>query len=196
MSGFINYNKRSVTLPEGCKDLIDLLRPHPLPVLFSNADAGPIPPGAQPTLTRGETFEGRVSDIDKFLERLFESRALSCLLLLTPPGEQFTIHIHRHEPGSINASVIYTGTRQAQGVRLSFTRLGLNPPPEPPPLSKFHSAPSQRIAQISPIPAEAPLLAQLVTELFEDVFGCTHDSHLSFRYYETTSAEEAPGTPA
>src|SRR4051812_38710247 len=106
MSDFINYNKRSVTLPEGCKDLIDVLRSHPLRVLFSNADAGPIPPGARATLTRGETFEGRVSDVDKYVGKVFESRGLSCMLILTPPGEQFTIHIHRHETGSMSARVI------------------------------------------------------------------------------------------
>ena len=58
MSEFVNYKKRKITLPAGCKDLADLLRPH-----GQHGIHGEIGLGAQPTTTRDWVVTGTLSDM-------------------------------------------------------------------------------------------------------------------------------------
>ena len=113
MSKFVNYKKRSVTLPRGCKNLIDVLQPHGLPKLVSKVYTGAISPNEKPTVTRGESFTGGLSGIDKYVTMVFESRAHSFILMVTPPDEKFTVDVDRMEDGTMGASVVVqSGTEQ------------------------------------------------------------------------------------
>ena len=190
MSKFINFNKRSVTLPPGCKNLIDILQPPVPSKLVSNIHPGTISPHERPIVTRGESFTGRVSDIGKYVAMVFESRATSFILMMTPPDEAFTIHVDRMEDRAIRASVVVqSATDQERAVRYFFAHRGLNLPEDsgmPPQL--VPDLPVQVTCNISPIPSEAPLLSILVADLFRHTLGLSDDSQLCFRYYEARDA--------
>jgi hypothetical protein len=85
MSEFVNYRKRGITLPKGCKNLFDVLQSHGLPKLASGVQTGAIPADEEPVVTRGESVTGKLSDIGKYVAMVFESRARSFLLMVTPP---------------------------------------------------------------------------------------------------------------
>jgi hypothetical protein len=174
MSEFVNYKTRSVTLPPGCKNLIDVLQPDALP-----ADE-------PPTVTRGESFAGRLSDIEKYVAMVFESRAWSFILMVTPPEEQFTIHVDRMD-GIMEASVmVQTGTDQERAVHSFFASRDLDIPKnsEMPP-QFLPDVPVQVTCDILPFPTEAPLLSKLIAAMLRDAFGLSDDSQLCFRCYET-----------
>ena len=190
MSKFVNYKKRSVTLPSGCKNLIELLQPHGLPKLVNKTHTGPIPPDERPTVTRGKSFTGGLSDINKYVTMVFESRARSFILMVTPPDEQFTVDVDRMEDGMMGAYVlVQSGTDQETAVRAFFAQHGLQIPEDSgtPPMS-VPGVPVQTTCDISPMPSEAPLLSQLVSDLLRVVLGLSDDSQLCFRYYEISDA--------
>jgi hypothetical protein len=192
MSKFVNYKKRSVTLPTGCKNLIDVLQPHGLPKLVSKTHTGgpAIPSDARPTVTRGESFFGVLSEINKYVTMVFDSRARSFILMVTPSDEQFTVDVDRMQDGTMAASVVVqTGTEQERAVRSFFTHRGLPVPEdsEMPPMF-VPGVPVQITYYISPVPSEASVLSQFVLDLLRVALGLTDESQLCFRYYEIRDA--------
>jgi hypothetical protein len=190
MSDFVNYKKRSVTLPGACKDLIDVLNPHDQPQLTGKIDVNAISPDERLTVSRRESVTGGPSEIKKYVTMVFESRARSFTLMVTPPDERITIEVDRVEDGEILASVVVqTGTAQESGVRSFFAQHGLRSPEDSgmPPMF-IPSLPVQLTCEISPLPSDAQLLATLVAELLRDVAAVSDDSQLCFRYYEVTDA--------
>lgn len=74
MSGFVNYNKRDVQLPTGCKDLIDVL---------NLQGAKPAPEiGFQASVVSTPNFSGELSDIPRHVARLLSSRKVPNALFL------------------------------------------------------------------------------------------------------------------
>jgi hypothetical protein len=186
MSKFVNYKKRSVMLPAGCKNLFDVLHPHGLPKHVGKVHTGAISPNEPATVTRGESFLGVLSDIDKYVAMVFESRARSFILMVTPPDEQFTVDVHRMEGLRMRASVVVqTGTEQERAVRSFFAQRGLQIPEDSGMPQMFvPGVPVQTLCDISPLPSKALLLSQLLADLLRGTFGLSDDSQLCFRHYE------------
>src|SRR5947207_13581446 len=101
MSQFVNYKKRSVALPPGCKDLIDLLRP-----AGAHKADGTIPRDDRPSVARGESVTGKLSEIGKYVAMVFHASAEVILLLMSTPDEQLTMNVDRDQSGRITASVL------------------------------------------------------------------------------------------
>jgi hypothetical protein len=113
MSDFVDYNKRSVTLPPGCKDLIDVLRPHGLDV------------------TRGGKVEGRLSDIEKHVHRAITSTARSFTLVITPADGRLTFKLLRVSKEALRASIdVETKTPHEAAVRQFLANHHLQQPPD------------------------------------------------------------------
>lgn len=186
MSKFVNYKKRSVALPAGCKNLIDLLGPHGVPKLVGSVPAGSISPHERPTVTRGESVAGRLSGIEKYVTMVFESRTPSFILLITPPDERFRIQADRMQDGKMRVSVmVQAGTDRERAVRSFLAYRGLQVPEDAEMPPQFiPDLPVHITYDISPLPSEASVLSRLIAGLSRDAFGLSDDSELRFRYYE------------
>jgi hypothetical protein len=185
MSQFVNYKKRSVTLPPGCKNLIDLLRPRGLSKLH-----GTISPEERPTVTRGETVAGKLSEIQKYVGMMFESHAQAFTVMVSLSDERLTVDFARMTGEMMLASVVFEEDAERERLmRDFFARHGLQAPRDRGRPEQFHpDLPVQLIYRISPLPSDARLLSMLTTDLFHDVCGLSDDSELMFRYYEIANA--------
>src|SRR4030095_12787454 len=74
MSDFVNYDKRDINLPPGCKNLIDVLQPM-VP-----------PPGLKPRrgLTMGGGETATISSIPKYINNFLNQSNQDLLLIRTP----------------------------------------------------------------------------------------------------------------
>src|SRR2546429_5788090 len=102
MAEFVNYNKRGVTLPPGCKDLSDLFKPK-----GQRNAPGPILSVEQPPVMREETITATLAEIEQHVAMVFPSRARMFALEIFLPGEPPTVQIIRMEGMEISASVSF-----------------------------------------------------------------------------------------
>jgi hypothetical protein len=183
MSEFVNYRKRSVTLPSGCKDLNDLLQPYGLKGHWGNLLTDIVTsPGTPPVVPNIELFAGKISDIQKYVAMVFEPRTSRALMLkATSRDDLFAIQVVRLE-GGISAEVeVQAWTNQEKAVRSFFALRGLHIPAESLMPPQFHpDLPWQVTFDISPLPPEPPLLSKFLADLLRDAFGLSDDSELTF----------------
>src|SRR6266540_2566235 len=130
MSKFVNYKKRSITLPAGSKNLIDILQGGGAAQFVPEIPHRPGCPFGPSTVTRSETGTGYISDIEKDMGMVFESRVWCFTLAIFPPNRRAAIGIHRLEDAWMCASVaVQFDTEVERAVRRFFVLRGL-PVPE------------------------------------------------------------------
>jgi hypothetical protein len=180
MSRLVNYKKRSITLPAGCKDLIEVIKPHEMHAVQGICES-PLPDSA----TCKHTERAKLSEIEKYLSLVFEPSAAAATLLIVPPDTQVAIDIARMEDGSIFASAdVQMGSAQETAVRQFFVQHQLELPDstEIPGIFSTH-APVFQMWEISPLPLEVPLLAKLCSNFFREVCGLSDESELCFEHH-------------
>ena len=190
MSKFVNYKKRSVTLPFGCKNLSDLLKAHGTSEPLGKLHAGAISPDKPPFVVHEESFTGTISDIEKYVTMVFESSTSKILLHVTPPDAQFPLSVFRMGDTIMAGLDVQAGTNQEKAVRSFFAQRGLSVsldagimPPQ------FHpDLPWRTRFDISPLPSEASILSKFMADLLRDAFGVGDNSPLSFLYGEIKDA--------
>src|SRR6185436_10708188 len=91
MSEFVNYNKRSVTLPTGCKDLIDVLGQN------KSSDIASISSGERITTGCGEGGAIAVSKIGEYVRKVCESRAELIQVMFSSPGQRLAVSLDRNQ---------------------------------------------------------------------------------------------------
>lgn len=171
MCDFVNYKKRDVSLPEGCKDLADVLNRKPPPV--------------DQKLTCG-----KLSEIAEYVTRVWESQAPD-LLLCFAPGKELDFTFERltfwfqRVSGGLQARIqIQMGTPVETALRHFLQRHGFQVPDHSVPAHFSSKLPVLMICEISPLPADPLELSALATELFTEVCVLREDSDLTFFYYE------------
>jgi len=183
MSKFVNYNKRSVTLPPGCKNLIDLLQPHGQ----STADSIS-PSGELPAVTRGESGSIRLAEIEKLVAMPFQSHAQGFIVMLSLVDGRFTFDFTQMQGELMSAFVIFEEDADRERLMQEFfIAHGLQLPRHDwtPTATQFiPGMPVQSIYHISPLPSDAATASKLTAELFRQVCGLNDDSMLTFRHYE------------
>jgi hypothetical protein len=110
MSDFVNFGKRSVELPAGCKDLIDVLQKakrHPVAKLTARSAEG-------------------LADVAKHLASLLEPGAKSKNLVITWTEMNF-VHLMNEEGALSAVTVVHEITHREQAVRGVFASAGLAP---------------------------------------------------------------------
>ena len=185
MSEFTNYNKRSVTLPEGCKDLIDVLKRQQK----SSAQSF-IPPGQMPKLTRGESGTVKVSEIETYVTTVFQSQADMSTLMLSAGEAPFTIDFTHVRGHFMQASAVFEQNHQRERlIREFFVLHALQLPADDGiPGQLIEGVPVQLIFRINPLPTDGMAASKLLAGLFLHVCGLSADTPLTFRYYEVAKA--------
>lgn len=181
MSKFVNYQKRSVTLPNGCKNLIDLLVPSPPSKIH-----GRRPGHEQPVVTRGKSGSIELSEIRKLVAMPFESRGPAFILMLSLPDERLTFDFTRIQGQPMHVSVIFEKDLDRDALMRAFlVAHDLQPPSHDRPSAPLvPGVPIQFIYHISPPPSDPLSAAKFTDEFFRDVCGLTDESLLIFRHWK------------
>jgi hypothetical protein len=191
MSKLVNYKKRSVALPAGAKNLVDVLKgggaTQPAPTVHHPATL-PYDPS---TVSRSETFSGGIPDLEKYVAMVFESRAFSFMLTVIPMNERIAFEAFRGADDVLSASVsVRFNTDLERAVRCWFVQRDI-------PVSEDSEMPPQFLPdqpvevnyEISPVPSEASTLSKLAADFFREALSLTDESPLTFTFYETKVVE-------
>jgi hypothetical protein len=173
MSEFVNYNKRSINLPPGCKDLIDVLPPK----AFAEATR---PLG----VTMFDVETATISSIQKYIEKFLQSRQM--LLLIYTPDEQVSFGLTRFPDNPITASVDFVENPvRYESLRRLFAGCGLQIPTSTPTPPEFISgAPVWANYEIHPFSSDTARLVEIATAIFRELCGAA-DTPLQFLSFST-----------
>jgi hypothetical protein len=178
MDEFVNYKKRDISLPHGCKDLHDVLKIHQAPVVTQRT-----------IVKRDESVTGALSEIGKFVAMVLESRADSIILGVNPPEDRLSVFIGHVEgdPVQLTVHVHFQKNSALETKLLEFiAQRGLKAlgnsgmPPS--------GLPAYFVFEFSPLPSDEPSISELITDFFERVCGARSDTELSFHCVEVVHA--------
>jgi hypothetical protein len=162
MSKFVNYNKRSITLPPGCKDLID--------VLHEPAQREATQPTAQAQY--GSSRAIRLSSVKRKVSRLLRVEAKMVVLVLNLPDNTLTLNVVRTHGEPWSACAVFPENSQREAlIREFFVARGFQVPPGRGTGFMIAGLPAESILVVSPLPAEPDLIAKLAADLFREVCG-------------------------
>jgi len=165
MNEFVNFGKRSVELPAGCKDLIDVLQ-----------QAKRYPAS---TLTI-RSAEG-LTDVAKYLLRLLELGAKSRYLVITW-HEMNYVHLMNQEGVLTALAVVHENTHREQAVRGVFAGAGLAPIRD-----EAVAGWSVRVLGY-PLPDGASSIEELISDLLRTGYGLAENVRLEFGSWESDAS--------
>jgi len=166
MSQFVNYKKRGLTLPPGCKDLSDVLERQGLQPLLDLSRLG----------SSGGSVSGRLFEIEKYVQMAFRSRALWFTLVVSPPDKRLTFHIARMRRKAVQAYVLVEKAAPREAAAgVFFARHGLQSTQLSPIMPE-----QQFLVRSFPMPSDRIILTKLATDLFREVYRLTDESELFY----------------
>jgi hypothetical protein len=185
MCKFVNYKKRGVSLPPGCKELIDLIEPGKL-----RQAKELIAPRPGVNMPRDDSFSINLSDIGKPITAALESRGRMIMLAVASLDDQLSLDIHRMGAETLSTYVTFTESPASEWkMKAIFERLGLQVPSDSGVPGHFlKDQPVQLIYRISPEPVGAADLTALAAGIFRDFCGMEPTSELRVHYLELTDA--------
>ena len=180
MSEFVNYNKRAVTLPHGCKNLLDVLKPH-----------ASVAPGLPGVLTEGTsskiTTVGKLADIESYCQSAFDSKFASKVLQVSSTDEAMSVVFCRWPRVELAAVTFRRNELWESTCRDLFKRHGLEQPKnfQWPKVAGVKVAPilSDHIFyKLIPTPSDALQFSQIAKDLFASLLKLTDDDALQFQH--------------
>jgi hypothetical protein len=160
MNEFVNFQKRGIELPPGCKDLIDVL-----------------PPPREARVP----VEG-LSHIERYVSRLLQSPGqLRSVWINSYSSETPVMFGILHTTKGLLHALIFMATERVSYIRDVLDGAGIQPkqddaiPPGDGRCTRFIAC---------PLPVDAVLAARLVSELLQKGYGLSADVELEFRYRE------------
>ena len=185
MAKFVNYKKRNVTLPAGCKDLIDLLEPGKR--RKATELLGPHP---NMKVMRDDSFISKLSEIGKPISAALESGAPMAMLSVSSLDEQTSLDVHRMGGENLSTSVSFTQTALSeQKMKAIFENLGLRVPQDSAiPEHFIKGQPVQLIYEIDPERVQAGDLAALAAVIFREFCSMEPTSQVRVHFLEFTYA--------
>jgi len=183
MSDFVNYNKRSITLPPGCKDLIDVLGREGRHLEWLEKHLGI---DLSRAITRGGVVEGSILDIEKKVQQTVAGSALIFILKIVPADQRFTFTLQRLYQRPLQAILeLETRTPQEAALQRSLAEHNLRTPDDSiAPGLTFPDLPWRLTWPIEPLPSTPLELSRLISEVLRDIGGLTAESTLAFRHHE------------
>ena len=164
MNEFVNFGERSVALPAGCKDLIDVLQQpkrHPASTLTVRSAEG-------------------LADVAKHLLRLLELGAKSWYLVITW-HEMNYVQLMNEEAVLTALAVVHENTHREQAVRGVFSAAGLAPT-----LDEAVAGWSVRVLGY-PLPVGASSIEELISDLLRTGYGLAENAGLNFESWESNA---------
>jgi hypothetical protein len=181
MARFINYQKRGVELPPGCKDLIDVLKRKP-------KAEGPGAFGGQwEPMPRADLFpSGGIAQIERYVIRILLSVARFTALIVSSLDEQVVLGLYRHPDENafdVMLFVLRKDEELEQSIRKFFGRRGIEHT-----LDYLCSGglDSNYLRGLKyPLPSDAKEVAALLADLLTEVHRLDAEAGLAFAYHET-----------
>lgn len=181
MSDFVDYNKRSVSLPEGCKDLTDVLEQ-----TRSGLASGDLPLlNVGGRTVRGGTEIGGLADTANYVGKVFGGKAEQQFLMIFLEREHLTINIFRAAEAGLKASIWFPDDESTvRTMRSFFERWGLKVPPEGSLLLMLSGAKLQRTWDIFPVPLTPTQLTDILHSLLKQFERVDENLSIKFAFYE------------
>ncbi len=165
MSNFVDYGKRSVALPAGCKDLIDVLRLRER--------------NAEPHLTKAVELGG-LGDVETFIARQLQAAAsFSNLLILWGSGVDNIQAALMDGVLNLFAIMRAKGPREA-AVRAVFQHVGVALATGEP----INALDAQTRVLRYQLPSNAGIAARLICDVLRRGYGVPEAARLEFYYVE------------
>ena len=159
MNKFVNFGKRDVNLPAGCKDLIDVLR------------------GVKQYGVESSCSVQGLASLSKYLRGIMESVANTKCILITWHEMNYVQLIN--DRGSLNVlALISDNTGREWAVREVFNAAGVSP--------SYDQAPAGipiRALRYS-LPADYPRIEKLVFDLLRRGYGLAENARLEIMFWE------------
>lgn len=192
MADFVNYNKRDIDLPAGCKDLMDVLKvqarePEEVPRRKMPAKAFAI--GQSSNLQMWEPL----SALGKLVERFYQQG--SGVLWIGSPELQLSARFMK-VLNNVTVSVDFQqGSPHEPMIRDFLKKRGLNPPSDSgTPKAFFPSLPVEIMCTLSPLPAEPAEVSRLLLDLFH-ALGLKDNTPMSYRVTWSKDIRISPPAP-
>ena len=161
MNEFVNYGTRTVTLPDGCTDLIDVLR-----------DKASRIPAEPPTVMMERVPERGLASVEKYVQRLFTSQKNLFLIVYHDPVEAACI-LQRGEQGKrISFRLKPPDIFRAEQLRRICGEAGLLP-------IRDGVVAGDQFLEFA-MPASIPEATLLVERLLQEVYRVSPDAGLIF----------------
>jgi hypothetical protein len=170
MSEFVNYNKRDISLPKGCKDLADVLQ--------GKGEGKPNLPGNH------EESLGRLAELDEWAARAFESHAKMLQLQVWTSEQAATLMLHRRGRKTGASVTVRGGSSTEEKVKAVFERKGLATPQGSPLPKTLFFPESSTTYDLTPFSKDAASFSALAKDLLKNVCGLEDESPVWFRYME------------
>jgi hypothetical protein len=172
MNQFVNPKKRSIQLPPGCKDLIDVLRPLARKVWAPRVEGGTL------------------MDVRRCVNQLFAASEVNVQLCIGSPQGNDHMVLHREGTG-FSGVVPMRGREQERLGEAFFSRRSIKPTNDEVigPADGFIKHPDMPTrVMVVPLPAVASDTVELVVALLREVYGVSEESRLEFLYVEPYQA--------
>jgi len=185
MSKLVNFKKRSISLPLGCKDLIDLLEPAQRQKATELLASGP-----DVKATRDDSLIDRLYNIGRSIGAALESEARMTVLAVSSLDDQLSLDIHRMDGETLSTSVTFNQSPENERkMKAIFERLGLQTPRDSGiPGSFLPDQPVQLIYRIGQESVTSAELTKLASTIFQDFCGLEPDSEVRLHFMEFTDA--------
>jgi hypothetical protein len=185
MEPLVNFKKRGIALPPGCKDLADLLalkkQPIGWPQSFPGVPWVSIPKSEEVTITE-------FAKVEPFIQRLLSPAGAGALLWLTAAAPEifFTFCLEdKTEKLWLSASAdCAKAPGWERSIREFFDHRGI-------PLSKqfdFSNAatPGRTVSLTYALPAESCEVTQIITDMLREVYEVTQGFEIKLLYHPPT----------
>jgi hypothetical protein len=174
----VNYGKRSISLPAGCKDLIDLL--HPSKQKASGPGLGG---GRESPVYKTDHFpRAGLAQVARYIAMSVESPAEVFLIYICSLDEELAVGLRRNKgpktfelvPMRFVSTDVSWHTEIEHSVRAFCEQQGIQPIGHRP--------------VVYSLPIDASLVSELTIRLLRVVYGLNDESGLDFYYFECPAA--------
>ena len=195
MSDFVDYRKRPVTLPAGCKDLMDVLLHPGSSGPTATAPAAGLPAAKElAVVTHGQQWTGSLAQVERHLRRFFEARSELSTLMISSAAEDLTLMFYLRGLRQVFVLILLGSDAQLERtVRQFYGRRGIQP-------RQRYPIPRQEGGGLGwglvfPMPSLLVEVAEVTGELLR-VAGGGPDADFHFRYYQPVAPARGLGQQA
>ncbi len=180
MNQFVNPKKRGVELPEGCKDLINVIRQ---PWQIQPAGPTKFERFTQPDYSVG-TFEHMEFQVSRLFISTAQTRFLSILCCEGDERKVVISLIFRNGTLGVTLVLGEKDLGRESAIRALFAASGAQPTMD---TVSSTAGGASRLLRF-PLPTSAPSAALMIADAFRKGFGLRESSKLFFYYHETLDA--------